>query len=154
MTNKSTPDLSTVKGVQAYIIDTPFTSTEILPLSGGSANYVFRLTLEKPYEGRTTLILKHGKSYAKDRPEVALPVDRQVSVVISFLLKRIFILGRAVDIRSRSTKTRLCVDPRRGDCNSSAGTSSRRAHVRDHHGRFWTFLHDSQGIHDSRKGIS
>ena len=103
MTNKSTSDLSTVEGVQAYIIDTPFTSTEILPLSGGSANYVFRLTLEKPYEGHTTLILKHAKPYAKDWPEFALPVERQVSLVISFLLKGI-LYPRAV---LRYTKSKL-----------------------------------------------
>lgn len=77
-------DLSTVEGVRAYLAETPFTSTDIAPLSGGTANYVFRLHLSVPHRGKETLVFKHAKPYAKDYHDLAFDLGRQVRMV--FLL--------------------------------------------------------------------
>ncbi|KAI0275297.1 hypothetical protein BC834DRAFT_852169 [Gloeopeniophorella convolvens] len=71
-------DLTTPDGVLAYLASTPFASTRAEPLSGGTANFIFRLRLRTPHEGRPTLILKHARPYAALSPDFAFPVSRQV----------------------------------------------------------------------------
>ena len=71
-------DLSRVEDVQTYLTNTPFASTRIEALSGGNANFVFRLHLATPYEGRSTLVLKHAKAWVKFDKNFALDVQRQV----------------------------------------------------------------------------
>jgi 5-methylthioribose kinase len=58
-------DLTTKAGVEAYLTDTLFACTKAEALSGGMANFVFRLYLCQPHEGNTTLVLKHGQPYVK-----------------------------------------------------------------------------------------
>ena len=43
--------LTTESGVKAYVADTPFASHTISSLSGGSANYTYRIHLSNPYKG-------------------------------------------------------------------------------------------------------
>jgi hypothetical protein len=76
-------NLTTERDVRAYLEKTPYKSTDIIPLSGGLTNYVFRLKLVTPYLGRETLVLKHATSYVKDYQMVAVELDRQVSGVYS-----------------------------------------------------------------------
>lgn len=57
-------DLSRPWDVLRYLAGTPFASSRVEPLSGGTANYIFRLHLERRYEGMQTLVLKHGKGMA------------------------------------------------------------------------------------------
>ncbi|KAF8913222.1 kinase-like domain-containing protein [Gymnopilus junonius] len=78
LSNDSTPDLTTESGVRAYLAKTAFASTEIVPLLGGTANYVYRLILEKEYEGRKTLVLKHAKPYVKSWKALAFALERQI----------------------------------------------------------------------------
>jgi len=70
-------DLTLIQDVHDYLSKTPFASTEVTPLSGGTANYVYRLWLEIPYEGRDSLVLKHARPYVKDIPTLAFVVERQ-----------------------------------------------------------------------------
>lgn len=72
-------DLATAADVLAYLEDTPFGSTRAIPLTGGMGNYVFRLHLKNSYEGRGTLVLKHGKPYLPGNQAFAFSLDRQVS---------------------------------------------------------------------------
>ena len=71
-------DLTTPQGVAVYLALTPFACTKAEPLSGGLVNFVFRLHLITPYQGRSTLILKHASPYAANIPEFSIPVSRQV----------------------------------------------------------------------------
>ena len=83
MTTETTSnyDLSDPTSLLSYLASTPFASTSVTSLSGGSANYTFRLHLKDEYEGRKTLVLKHAKPYVKVAKESAIDVVRQVSVV-------------------------------------------------------------------------
>ncbi|KAH9486413.1 4-hydroxytryptamine kinase [Psilocybe cubensis] len=74
---KPTLDLSLEADVRVYLAKTPFASTDVQPLSGGTGNYVFRLRLDAPYEGRRTVVLKHAKPFVKDLPELAFELSRQ-----------------------------------------------------------------------------
>ncbi|KAH9965132.1 kinase-like domain-containing protein [Lactifluus volemus] len=70
-------DLTSSEGVLAYVASTPFASALAESLSGGNANFVFRLHLNKPYEGHQTLILKHAQPYVASMPDFPLPLSRQ-----------------------------------------------------------------------------
>jgi hypothetical protein len=90
-------DLSTVEGVRAYLTETAFASADIAPLSGGTANYVFRLRLSVPHEGKETLVFKHAKPYVKDYQDLAFDLGRQVrmfSLLVVFSSRRegVFVL--------------------------------------------------------------
>ena len=86
-------DLTEPRDVLNYLSKTPFASTEVVPLSGGNSNYVYRLYLKNPYEGRDSLVMKHGRPYVKDDITIALSTERQVSGVFFFsLVSFLFIL--------------------------------------------------------------
>ncbi|TFY67310.1 hypothetical protein EVJ58_g1711 [Rhodofomes roseus] len=71
-------DLATVEGVRAYISGTPFDSVDVSRLSGGLGNFTYRLSLRTPYNGHTTVILKHGKPYVPGMEDMAFSLERQV----------------------------------------------------------------------------
>ncbi|KAG7099765.1 hypothetical protein E1B28_001578 [Marasmius oreades] len=56
-------DLAKVSDLREYLESTPFAAEEIVMLSGGSANYAFRIKLKTSYNGRSTVIVKHAKPY-------------------------------------------------------------------------------------------
>jgi len=87
-------DLSTEEGVRAYITGSPWTSTEIMPLSGGNANYIFRLRLATPFRGRETVVLKHAKPYVKSMKDVHLMQERQVRYFLYFTFLTFGIITR------------------------------------------------------------
>jgi hypothetical protein len=73
-------DLTSIYGVQVYLArKTSFASHAITRLSGGSANFTYRVHLSAPFAGRSTLVLKHAQPYVKDLPTVAFGLERQVS---------------------------------------------------------------------------
>lgn len=76
------PDLATADGVRAYLAGTAFAGAGVAPLSGGTANFVYRLALRTPHAGHATLVLKHAKGYVKDHPGMAFDVGRQVSLCV------------------------------------------------------------------------
>ena len=71
-------DLSTPADLSTFLEGGPFASHTVLPLGGGSANYTFRLTLKKPYQGIHTAMLKHGKRYIAGMQDIAFDLERQV----------------------------------------------------------------------------
>lgn len=71
-------DLSRPEDVLRYLAETPFASSRVDSLSGGTANYIFRLHLERPYKGIQTLVLKHGKAWLPADKSFALSLERQV----------------------------------------------------------------------------
>jgi hypothetical protein len=71
-------ELSNPEGVLLYLADSPLASSEAIPLSGGSANYVYRLRLLIPHKGHSTLVLKHGKPYLPKATDFAISLERQV----------------------------------------------------------------------------
>ncbi|KAF9486426.1 kinase-like protein [Pholiota conissans] len=71
-------DLTTEEGVRAYLAETPFAGTDIEALSGGMANYVFRIRLSTPHEGKETLVFKHAKPYTKEYHDLKFDLIRQV----------------------------------------------------------------------------
>lgn len=71
-------DLTTEVGVEAYLAPTPYACTKAEALSGGNANFVFRLHLRRPHEGKDTLVLKHGKPYIKSLATIPFDTKRQV----------------------------------------------------------------------------
>ena len=76
-------DLTTTQGVVVYLAATPFACAKAEPLSGGRTNFIFRLHLITPYQGRSTLVLKHARPYSAITPEFSIPVSRQVRKKIS-----------------------------------------------------------------------
>src|SRR6266508_5469233 len=82
-------DLSDEQDVCRYLNDnTVFQTTDVIALSGGTANYAFRLKLASPYLGRETLVLKHAKPYVKQDHLIPFGLDRQVCYDFSFLLNK------------------------------------------------------------------
>lgn len=77
--NQKHHDLTVEDGVREYLAGTPFAATRVEALSGGSANYVYRIWLETPYEGRRTVVLKHTKPYVRAFKDMAFTDERQVS---------------------------------------------------------------------------
>ncbi|KIK70552.1 hypothetical protein GYMLUDRAFT_253918 [Collybiopsis luxurians FD-317 M1] len=70
-------DLSNLTDLKAYLNGTPFASSRISILSGGSGNFTCRLHLGAPYEGRSTLVLKHAKPHVFTMPDLPFSLDRQ-----------------------------------------------------------------------------
>jgi len=70
-------DCATVEGVLSYVNATPYASHRADFLSGGTANYAYRLHLKTPVGGRATLVLKHAKPYIKNWKEFSFDVERQ-----------------------------------------------------------------------------
>lgn len=72
-------DLSKPDDVLQYLSGTPFASSHVVPLSGGNANYLFRLYLQSPYDGMQTLVMKHGKALPSGDETFSFSVERQVT---------------------------------------------------------------------------
>ncbi|XP_006454280.1 hypothetical protein AGABI2DRAFT_197185 [Agaricus bisporus var. bisporus H97] len=70
-------DLTTEAGVEGYLSNTAFACTKAEALSGGTANFVFRIHLREARDGKETLVLKHGQLYIKSLPSIAFDIQRQ-----------------------------------------------------------------------------
>ncbi|GLB43504.1 putative phosphotransferase enzyme family protein [Lyophyllum shimeji] len=73
----NTYDLTTVAGVHAYIATTPFASSAVTILSGGTGNFAYRIHLDVPFQGQETLVLKHAEPYVKNYRSMPFSLDRQ-----------------------------------------------------------------------------
>lgn len=83
-TNTDEKDLSKVANLQAYLEDTPFAAEKIDALSGGNVNFTFRIRLKTPYDGRSTMIVKHGKPYvALSEGRIPFSLERQVRIFVT-----------------------------------------------------------------------
>ena len=74
------PDLTTEEGVKEYLKGTRFASRQIVALSGGNVNFVYRAELDKPHSGRRTVVVKHAQSHVKIWSNVPFDTTRQVLV--------------------------------------------------------------------------
>ncbi|KAJ7052720.1 kinase-like domain-containing protein [Mycena amicta] len=80
MAKSSELDLSEPDDVLKYLSATPFASSRVEVLSGGNANFTFRLFLQNPSAasgGAETVVLKHAKGWSKTSRTFALEVGRQ-----------------------------------------------------------------------------
>ncbi|KAH8099285.1 kinase-like domain-containing protein [Cristinia sonorae] len=80
-------DLTLPEGVLTFLEGTPFSSDNVVKLTGGLGNYVFRLHLKTPYHEHTTLVLKHGKPHLPGDETFTFDLERQAFEV--GVLKRI-----------------------------------------------------------------
>lgn len=78
MTSEEKYDLTSSDGLLLYLEATPFASTAATRCSGGLGNFTFRIYLKTSYEGKDTLIVKHGKPYPPTDDTFPLPLSRQV----------------------------------------------------------------------------
>lgn len=66
-------------------------------LSGGYANFVWRIELAHPYSGHHTVILKHAKTYAAARTDIYLSVERMLFEREALIAFRSIILASTPD---------------------------------------------------------
>lgn len=60
--------------------DGPYATDSLEKLSGGTANFVYRVVLSNPLEdGQKTVVFKHTKGFVALNPEFKLPETRCVS---------------------------------------------------------------------------
>jgi 5-methylthioribose kinase len=72
-----TYDLTTLEDTLSYLASTPFDSSTVTPLSGGTANFVWRLVLKTPHEDvHHTAILKHAEGFASAYRALPLSIER------------------------------------------------------------------------------
>lgn len=79
----SAMDLTTEEGVSHYLASSQWPSTRVQRLSGGSGNFSFRATLVTPFNGASTVVVKHAKNYAAFSRDFPFAVERQVRVEFS-----------------------------------------------------------------------
>ncbi|KAJ7029879.1 kinase-like domain-containing protein [Mycena alexandri] len=70
-------DLSAAAGVQAYLETSQFASSTVTPLTGGTGNFAFRLHLLRPYNGKSTAVVKHARPYVATAASIPLAIERQ-----------------------------------------------------------------------------
>jgi hypothetical protein len=62
-----------------WLKGTRYASTSLVPLSGGSANFIYRAGLSTPLEdGTTDVLVKHGEGYMAVAPANRISTDRCV----------------------------------------------------------------------------
>ena len=62
-----------------WLKGTPYAAASLEPLSGGSANFLYRARLSKPLEdGTTDVLVKHGEAYMAVAPENKMATERCV----------------------------------------------------------------------------
>lgn len=73
-------DLSVPENLLLFLADGPFASSEATRLvgPGGGANYIFRITLQQPYNGKSSAVVKHGKPYIPGDRRPPFALEREV----------------------------------------------------------------------------
>ncbi|KAF7329590.1 APH domain-containing protein [Mycena kentingensis (nom. inval.)] len=83
-------DLAEASDVLKYLSSTPFASSRVEMLSGGNANYTYRLFLEEPSSasgGFPTVVMKHSKAWSRTSRSFELKIARQE--IEAFALQRV-----------------------------------------------------------------
>jgi len=77
--------LATESGIQTYLQNTVFASHTVKLLSGGSANFTYRIHLHVPIDGMLTFILKYAAPYvaasATTTARIPFSPERQVNIL-------------------------------------------------------------------------
>lgn len=59
-----------------------FKASELLPLTGGTGNFIFRATLSTALpNGTSQVVVKHGEGYVASSPNFPLSTSRCVSLI-------------------------------------------------------------------------
>jgi hypothetical protein len=70
--------------VQESLKGGPYECSQLVKLSGGTANFVYRGILVSPLEDSSeTIVIKHTESYVASSPDFKLTVSRCVSSLLS-----------------------------------------------------------------------
>lgn len=85
-----TPDLTSAEGVRDYLSATPFAALEVLPLSGGTANFAYRIRLRDPPYTEwgnevLTMVFKHAEPYVATIRDFKYSTERQVRILDNYL---------------------------------------------------------------------
>jgi hypothetical protein len=79
MSKNTNHDISTL--VLQELSQTTYECSSLTPLSGGTANFVYRGILARPLQdGTKTIIIKHGEDYVASNRDFKLSTDRCVSL--------------------------------------------------------------------------
>lgn len=79
MSENTAQDISTL--VSQELSKTPYESSSLTRLSGGTANFVYRGVLARPLQdGTKTIIIKHGEEFVASNRDFKLTTDRCVSL--------------------------------------------------------------------------
>lgn len=93
----SAPDLTTIEGVQQYLSSqTKFATRTVSVLSGGTANFAYRLHLVDPYDGQTSLVFKHFAPFIAQHASFPFDVVRQSYEVEAMKLVRSWVPSSAL----------------------------------------------------------
>ena len=67
--------------ISQELSETPYACSSLTPLSGGTANFVYRALLSHPLpDGTTSVIVKHSEAFVASNREFKLPAERCVGV--------------------------------------------------------------------------
>lgn len=70
--------------VRRELDGTCYAVSSLEPLTGGTANFIYRARLQKPLpDGSTEVVLKHGEAYVAQHPDFKLQMVRCVSRPLS-----------------------------------------------------------------------
>ena len=71
-----------------WLKKTKYAATSLEPLSGGSANFIYRAKLATPLEdGTTDVLVKHGEGYMAVAPANRISTERGMSTFHSPLIE-------------------------------------------------------------------
>ena len=80
MANSQATKLS--EEVLRELSSTDYACSSLKPLSGGTANFIFKATLTTPLpDGAKEVAVKHGEDYVASNPEFPIPTTRCVSMI-------------------------------------------------------------------------
>ncbi|GJJ10080.1 hypothetical protein Clacol_004306 [Clathrus columnatus] len=83
-------DLTTADGVKVYLLRTRYKATSVILLTGGFANFTYRVKLQTPFFDPSisalvsTIVLKHAEPYAALTRTCPIPVERQDYEVLAY----------------------------------------------------------------------
>jgi hypothetical protein len=67
------------QAVEKELEETEYACSELLPLTGGTANFIYRGQLRQPLpDGTHEILVKHGEAYVANSPDFGIATSRCV----------------------------------------------------------------------------